>query len=154
MSDIFGRVSDFMRDLFNGDDIFSDRPSSDPDLQEAWQELEQFLSTGTTDSKTGNSGGKSQYQTGSGYSSARQNQQEMHSHLTELKKDYQTLEVPFLAHIDTVRTSYKRLLRAYHPDRFSNDPDKLQVATEVSSRITSAFTRIKEFEKRRGHTIK
>ena len=37
----------------------------------------------------------------------------------------------------------KSLLKKFHPDKFANEPEKQKEATEITSSITSAFTRIK-----------
>ncbi|AFG36694.1 J domain-containing protein [Spirochaeta africana] len=156
MADIFDRMSDFMRSIFNNDDVFSTDGHHDPDMQAAWNELEDFLQTGETsgsrshDAHSQNS--RSQGRSSGQHSSRHRQTSELHSHMVELKKDYQTLEVPFLADPDTVRRSYKKLLRQYHPDRWGHDTDRMQIATQVTARLTAAHTRIKEFEKRRGHT--
>lgn len=146
MSDIFDRLSDFMRGVFNTDDVFSESGSHDPDMQAAWEELESFLQ--------GDSSPQQQKpHSRSHKANSHQSQESIRSDLAGLRKDYKTLEVPFLADIDTVRSSYKRLVQSYHPDRFAHDPERMRMATEVTLRLTSAYTRIKEFEKHRGHNI-
>ena len=39
----------------------------------------------------------------------------------------------------TVRKSYRRLLKQYHPDKFAKDPEKYKAATEVTRNITAAY---------------
>lgn len=39
-----------------------------------------------------------------------------------------------------VRKAYRRLLTKYHPDKFANDPEKLKAATEVTRKLTEAYT--------------
>ncbi len=57
---------------------------------------------------------------------------------------YRTLEVSPEASMDETRSSYRRLLRKYHPDRYANDPEKLRAATEVARKITEAYNGIKQ----------
>lgn len=57
---------------------------------------------------------------------------------------YRTLEVGPEASMEEVRSSYRRLLRKYHPDRFASDPEKLRAATEVARKITAAYNGIKQ----------
>ncbi|HRI06279.1 MAG TPA: J domain-containing protein [Nannocystaceae bacterium] len=57
----------------------------------------------------------------------------------ERLKWYKTLEVEPGADFDTIRKSYRRLLKQYHPDRFARDPEKHKVATEVTRKITEAY---------------
>lgn len=58
---------------------------------------------------------------------------------TERRRWYRTLEVEPGADLKTVRRAYRKLLLQYHPDRFANDPEKLQVATEVTRKLTEAY---------------
>lgn len=57
----------------------------------------------------------------------------------ERLKWYKTLEVEPGADFETIRKSYRRLLKQYHPDRFARDPEKHKVATEVTRKITEAY---------------
>ena len=52
---------------------------------------------------------------------------------------YRTLELEPGADLATVRKSYRRLLKQYHPDRFAKDPEKYKAATEVTRNITAAY---------------
>lgn len=61
----------------------------------------------------------------------------------ELEGWYRTLEVPVDSDFDTVRKSYRRLVAKYHPDRFADEPTKYEAATEVTRKITLAYTGIK-----------
>lgn len=165
MSDIFDQISNFMRGIFHDDDVFADT-AMDEDLQSAWEELDAFLNTGSSaaDGTSGSSRGGS---SASGHSGRQHStsgsgrtgnhghgaqQQDLHSGMLELRKAYQDLEVPFLAEPSEVRRSYKRLVRAYHPDRWASSQEQMQTATRITSRITQAYKQIQEFEKRRGHS--
>ena len=64
-----------------------------------------------------------------------------------LRKDYANLEVPFSAPLEEVRASYRRLIRRYHPDRFSADPEKLKLATEISTRLNESLQRIVQHDR-------
>ena len=61
----------------------------------------------------------------------------------ELHPDFKTLCVVPGTSLEECKASYKSLLKKYHPDRFANDEKKQTEATEITSSITSAFTRIK-----------
>ncbi len=63
----------------------------------------------------------------------------------ELAGYYANLEVPYGADLETVRTSWKRLLAKYHPDLHSSDPQKQHVATELTKGLNTAY---KALEKR------
>ncbi|TFH04801.1 MAG: hypothetical protein E4H09_03075 [Spirochaetales bacterium] len=62
-----------------------------------------------------------------------------------LKKDYRNLEVAFGASMDDVRRAYKKLMRTFHPDRHSSDPEKLRTATEVTKKLNQSFQRIRAY---------
>jgi DnaJ-domain-containing protein 1 len=59
---------------------------------------------------------------------------------------HRTLEVPVGAEFDTVRKAYRRLILKYHPDKYTDDPDKLAAATEVTRKITTAYNGLKELQ--------
>ncbi|MFV8751252.1 DnaJ domain-containing protein [Nannocystaceae bacterium ST9] len=61
----------------------------------------------------------------------------------EVEGWYRTLEVPIDSDLDTVRKSYRRLVAKYHPDRFTDEPAKVEAATEVTRKITIAYNGIK-----------
>jgi DnaJ-domain-containing protein 1 len=62
----------------------------------------------------------------------------------ELRRAYAALEVPFGADFQTVRSSYRALMRKYHPDRHAGSPDKQKAATEVAQKLTLAYRLIEK----------
>ncbi len=62
---------------------------------------------------------------------------------SEVEGWYRTLEVPVGADMKDVRKSYRRLLSKYHPDKYAGDPEKYAAATEVASKITTAYNGLK-----------
>lgn len=61
----------------------------------------------------------------------------------ELYDDFKTLCLMPGTNLDECKIAYKSLLKKFHPDKFANEPEKQKEATEITSSITSAFTRIK-----------
>ena len=61
----------------------------------------------------------------------------------ELYEDFKTLCVMPGTNLEECKVAYKSLLKKFHPDKFANEPEKQKEATEITSSITSAFTRIK-----------
>ena len=61
----------------------------------------------------------------------------------ELYEDFKTLCLMPGTNLDECKVAYKSLLKKFHPDKFANEPEKQKEATEITSYITSAFTRIK-----------
>ena len=130
--DIFDRLGNLIRTILDDDD--ADRPGrpgfTDPDMSQAWDELEDYINEGS-DGKTTRpfspaSGGVPEY----------------------LRKDYRNLEVTFGESLDVVRKAYKKLMTAFHPDRHSADPDKFRTATEVTKKLNQSFQRIREYHER------
>lgn len=58
---------------------------------------------------------------------------------------YKTLELEPGADVKMVRRSYRRLLLKYHPDKFQNDPAKLEAATEVTRKLTEAYNGLSRY---------
>jgi DnaJ-class molecular chaperone len=134
----FDRLGDLLKSMLQEDELRARGSSNyrDPDMQDAWEELEDYLRTGTDESSSGRTSAGARYRTSTG---GRTGPPE------ELRKDYANLEVSFGANFEEVRKSYRRLLRAYHPDRHAGDPQKLRTATEITQRITQSFQRIKQY---------
>ncbi|MCK6621923.1 MAG: DnaJ domain-containing protein [Calditrichaceae bacterium] len=62
-----------------------------------------------------------------------------------LAQYYANLEVPYGSDLETVRRAWKNLLRKYHPDRHSGDPEKQAIANQLVQELNHAF---QELEKR------
>ena len=56
----------------------------------------------------------------------------------ELTRYYANLELPYGAGIDAVREARRRLLKQYHPDLHSADPEKKQIATQLAQGLNRA----------------
>jgi DnaJ-domain-containing protein 1 len=122
----------------------------DPDVRQAIEELDEYLKSGGFESvgsaaegAGAGEGGDRRRSEGARSASADRSTDEA------LRSDYATLEVSFGSPLQAVRTSYKRLLHKYHPDRFSGDAEKQALANEVTQRLNDAFDRI-ERHKRSG----
>ncbi len=55
---------------------------------------------------------------------------------------YANLEVEYGASRKEVKASYRRLMRRYHPDRFSDYPEMQELATEISQELTRAYQEV------------
>lgn len=62
----------------------------------------------------------------------------------KLSKYYANLEIPYGSDLETAKKAWKHLVRKYHPDLHSNDQSKIQIATQLTSKLNEAF---KEIEK-------
>jgi DnaJ-domain-containing protein 1 len=56
-----------------------------------------------------------------------------------LRKAYAALEVPTGSDFETVKRSYRRLMRKYHPDLHTGAPEKHRAATDLTQRLTEAY---------------
>jgi DnaJ-domain-containing protein 1 len=140
MDPIFERLGQLFRSTLGSstrsfeDDLRSHR-HADPDLRSAMQDLDDFLNDGPGSRASGEEAarpgdGPGERGPGTGAISP------------ELKKDFATLNVAPGATPAEVKRAYRLLLRAYHPDRFAADAEKMKTATEISSRINQAYQRI------------
>ncbi len=57
----------------------------------------------------------------------------------EVRRAYAALEVPLGSNFETVRKSYRALMRKYHPDHHSGSPEKQKTATELTQKLTEAY---------------
>jgi DnaJ-domain-containing protein 1 len=131
------RLADLLKTLFRDERSGgSARPAGssrgtgfrDPDLQEAWQELDDFMRGGSRDSAHG---------------ADRQSAPSPDPVDESLRQDYANLEVPFGSDIETVKRSYKKLMLKYHPDKHGADPRQQTIALEITKKINESFERIR-----------
>ncbi len=101
----------------------------DPDLRDAWEELDAYMRGGPREGPT--------------HAEGRQSRRPPPPVDESLRQDYANLEVPFGADIETVRSSYRSLMLRYHPDRHAGDPEKLRIALEITKKINESFERIR-----------
>ncbi len=64
-----------------------------------------------------------------------------------LRDYYANLEVEYGADMATVKASYRKLMRKYHPDKFAHDDDMQQLSTELSQELTRAYQAIESYWK-------
>src|SRR4051812_6597270 len=57
----------------------------------------------------------------------------------ELRRAYAALEIPQGSDFETVRASYRTLMRKYHPDRHAQSPEKQKAANEVAQKLTQSY---------------
>jgi DnaJ-domain-containing protein 1 len=130
------RLAELLRALFGNE---QDRPRTqrpiDPDVQAAWEELDEYMRTGANRS----AGTRDR-------SKARAPRPPDES----LRRDYANLEVPFGADINQVHASYKRLMLKYHPDKHAGDPEKQRLALEIAKKINQSFERIRNHQEGQG----
>jgi DnaJ-domain-containing protein 1 len=105
----------------------------DPDFLQAWRELDEYLAGGAGPPprrEPRRPGGGTQRRDRAPAGEA-------------LHRDYANLEVAFGAPLAEVTRAYKTLLKRYHPDKFAADPEKQQLATEITLRINLSYQNIR-----------
>jgi DnaJ-domain-containing protein 1 len=67
----------------------------------------------------------------------------------QLLEWYKTLDLQVGADMPTIKSSYRQLMRKYHPDMHAGNPSKQKAATELSMRVTTAYNGLVDhFEKK------
>jgi DnaJ-domain-containing protein 1 len=93
-------------------------------------------STGSS-SSTSSAGGSSSSQYNTGAGSARAPRPGTKD--AELAEWYKILDLGPGADMSQIKTSYRQLMRKYHPDMHAGSPQKQKAATELSMRVTTAY---------------
>jgi DnaJ-domain-containing protein 1 len=62
----------------------------------------------------------------------------------KLAQYYANLEVPYGSDLETVKNAWKKLLKKYHPDRHSTDPEKKQASTILTQNLNEAYWEIQK----------
>jgi len=138
-------INDFGEQTFGNSKTHSGgNRSGDPDLDAAFDELNDFLNGNEKSSGTKKNESSKQYSwrdaETSGKSKAKGNLPP-----EELRADFEILEVPFGADVETCKASYKKLLKVHHPDRHSGHEGNYKKATERSAKINAAWDRIEKW---------
>ena len=61
------------------------------------------------------------------------------SHDAQLAEWYRVLDLSPGADLAQIKSSYRQLMRKYHPDMHAGNPQKQKAATELSMRVTTAY---------------
>jgi curved DNA-binding protein CbpA len=170
---IFDRLGDVIKSYLNDDDatIFGRQPdtvrrSGDPDLDAAFEELDEFLG------KKGNGFSRTEYnhteyektKGGERYSRTEYSRTDYSSAgrgagnrkkgaagreeipiSGELRQDFAELGLGAGASMEECKTAYKKLLKIHHPDRHAGHAGNMLKATEKTARINAAWDRIEKW---------
>ena len=128
----------------------SDFRHSDPDLDAAYKELNDFLNNRDTHTGKKNTENAGQY-------SWKDNETEQDTKTgntkfagvklppQELREDFDLLGVSFDADRETCKAAYKKLLKIHHPDRHAGHEGNYKKATQKSAKINAAWDRIEKW---------
>ena len=61
-----------------------------------------------------------------------------------IAKYYANLELPYGASVSDIKKNYRILMQKYHPDRFSNDLSKKEVAERITKGLNEAYDYFKQ----------
>jgi DnaJ-domain-containing protein 1 len=140
---IFDRLGDVIRSYLNdagpgpSGRHSSGRRFVDPDLEAAYEELDDFLDDG----KAGFTAGRpsDSRENGPGRNAGQGTPPE------SLRRDFEELGLAFGASADDCKTAYKTLLKLHHPDRHAGHEGNMRKATAKSARINAAYDRIERW---------
>lgn len=65
----------------------------------------------------------------------------------DLARYYANLEIPYGLDLQAAKKAWKRMLKKYHPDLHSRNPQKQQTATRLTQELTNAYNEIKKAHK-------
>jgi len=178
VDDIFDRLGTLFKSMFqdSSDDSFGGtlhssrstgdlRSTGDPDLDAAYDELNDFLNKDISESERrerdaqreaqrkaqyarpqGSASQRPGQSTGQGYGQRQQANPRPSSWPPQgLVNDYKVFDVPFGAKLPEVKSSYKKILMEFHPDRHAGNPEMLKKATEYSAKVNAAYQRIEQY---------
>lgn len=57
----------------------------------------------------------------------------------EIRRFYANLELPLGATAEEVKAAYRRLMRRYHPDKHSKDPERARAANRLAHELRQAY---------------
>jgi DnaJ-class molecular chaperone len=145
---IFDRIGNVIKSYLNDEDarVFGGQggrgKSGDPDVEAAFEELDDYLNRGKGGRDgAGNGGEKSRGKTENARRGAAESPPEA------LRADFTELGLPFGAAAGECREAYKKLLKIHHPDRHARHPGNFKKATAKTARINAAYDRIEEWRK-------
>jgi DnaJ-domain-containing protein 1 len=119
------------------------RRYGDPDLEAAYEELDDFLGGGNKaefEEQRADKGGRAESRgNGPGGNAGRGTPPE------SLRRDFEELGLEFGASAEDCKTAYKKLLKLHHPDRHAGHEGNMRKATAKSARINAAYDRIERW---------
>ena len=152
---IFGRIEDVIKSYLNDDSddgsSFQRRHGfSDPDVDAAMDELNEYLKSGSSKKRFDES-----YDQGSFSSHTHTRNTHTQSHGTggkaassvplSIQEAFKELGLSPGASAEECKAAHKKLLKIHHPDRHAGHPGNMKKATEKSARINSAYDRIEKW---------
>jgi len=127
-------VNDFGSETSSRFKTSNDFNRGDPDMDAAYEELNDFLNGKEKHSRQDSAGARHNTETG-----------KTKLPPEELRADFELLKVPFGADSETCKAAYKKLLKIHHPDRHVGHEGNYKKATEKMTKINAAWDRIEKW---------
>jgi hypothetical protein len=143
---LFDRLGDVLRSYLRDDDDWRETRTShggyfsdDPDVSQAFDELNDFLSGKNPNTDWGGAG----YGKTSDWGSPRaENSAQKPSVPEALRGDFAELGLEFGADAGKCKAAHKQLLKIHHPDRHASHEGNMKKATIKSAKLNAAYERI------------
>jgi len=70
----------------------------------------------------------------------------------DLAQYYASLEIPYGADLKEAKAAWRKMMKKYHPDLYSNDPERYKTATILTQELTRAYKEIEKahYNKKKG----
>ena len=131
---IWDRLGNVLKSYLNDDHEFQGKSGQkrryDPDLDAAYEELDDFL--------RGDDSGKDPRDK----DGERETEKPKRPVPDEIKQDLAELGLPPEASAQDCKEAYKKLLKIHHPDRHAGNPENLKKATQKTARVNAAYDRL------------
>ena len=111
------------------------RSGGDPDLDAAFEELDDFLNDGNGKRK------------GAGEAKKKPEGKQLRKVPAELLADFAELGLSPDASAEECKATYKKLLKIHHPDRHAGKAEAMKKATGKTARVNAAWERIEKWLK-------
>ena len=129
-------------DLFGGTSSKTKNSGSsrDPDLDAAYEELDDFLGGGNSNDNKWNAAFK------------QQENPTKKSMPEDIKEAFAELGLKPEASADDCKEAYKKLLKVHHPDRHAKHEGNLKKATAKTAKVNDAYERLMKWFKEMGNS--
>jgi len=133
---IWNRLGSVIKSYFNDgrDDVFTRsgaKRQSDPDLNAAYEELDDFLKGNDSKDKANT------------WTDQKEKAAEKKKPVPEeIRRDFAELGLTPEATAEECKEAYKRLLKVHHPDRHANHQANMEKATAKTARVNAAYDRL------------
>ena len=62
-----------------------------------------------------------------------------------IARSYAKLKIPYGSDLKTVKKAWRRLMKKYHPDLYTNDPQKMERYNDICQEITKAYEDLEKY---------